>query len=64
MIIGRGRRGIGQQQRELIERGNLDRAGSRKALLEQSDFRFRQDALVGSNGALAIVACGLFRIDI
>ena len=38
VVVGRRHLGIAQEEGEFVEGGNLDRAGSREAFLQQGDF--------------------------
>lgn len=53
-----------EQLGELIERRDLGRAGARELLAQLSRLRFRKDAAIGSDDALAILFRRLFGVDI
>ena len=64
MVVGRRPVGIAQQQGELVEGGDFDRAGARETLLQQGDFLLRQHASIGGNGPLAVIEGRLLRVDV
>ena len=55
---------VGQEARKLFERRDLHRAGTRQLLFHAGHDRLRQHVAVGSHDTVAILACGLLRIEV
>ncbi len=64
VVVPGGDAGVGQQVGELVEGGNLGRAGARELLLDALHHIVRQDATHRADDAIAIALRRRFRIDL